>query len=105
MYSTVNFIIQNGAFFEPSKIFEIESRLENATEEEFQLLDRQNFREPTTVLILALFNLDRFYLGQVGLGVLKLLTLGGFGVWSIIDLINHKKNAYKYNLELIKTVI
>lgn len=30
---------------------------------------------------------DRFMRGQVGLGVLKLLTCGGCGVWALIDLI------------------
>lgn len=31
--------------------------------------------------------IDRFYLGYVGLGILKLITGGGFGIWYLIDLI------------------
>ena len=44
-----------------------------------------------TALLLSLFlgglGIDRFYLGYNGLGVLKLLTGGGCGVWWLIDVI------------------
>jgi len=42
----------------------------------------------TTVLLSVLLGAvgaDRFYLGQVGMGILKLVTCGGFGVWALID--------------------
>jgi hypothetical protein len=45
----------------------------------------------TTALILSVLvgvlGVDRFYTGHVGLGIVKLLTLGGCGVWALIDLI------------------
>jgi TM2 domain-containing membrane protein YozV len=30
---------------------------------------------------------DRFYLGKIGTGILKLITGGGFGIWWLIDFV------------------
>jgi len=42
-------------------------------------------------LLLSIFlgwiGIDRFYMNYIGTGIIKLLTLGGIGIWWIIDLI------------------
>ena len=38
-------------------------------------------------ILVGSLGIDRFYMGYVGLGILKLITLGGFGIWWLIDLI------------------
>jgi TM2 domain-containing membrane protein YozV len=36
---------------------------------------------------LGVFGIHRFYVGKVGTGILMILTLGGLGIWVLIDLI------------------
>ena len=38
-------------------------------------------------IFLGELGIDRFYLGYIGTGILKLITCGGFGIWWLIDLI------------------
>lgn len=36
---------------------------------------------------LGCFGAHRFYVGKVGTGILQLVTLGGLGIWALIDFI------------------
>lgn len=44
---------------------------------------------PTILLcfFLGMFGIHRFYVGKIGTGILMLLTLGGLGIWTMIDFI------------------
>ncbi len=38
-------------------------------------------------ILLGSLGVDRFYMGYIGTGILKLITIGGIGIWWLIDLI------------------
>ncbi len=58
-------------------------------EQRFSMLSTIELKDPVVILIISIFlgslGIDRFMIGDIGLGVLKLLTFGVFGIFTIID--------------------
>jgi|LQYC01.1.fsa_nt_gi ribosomal protein S27AE len=50
-----------------------------------------------TATIVALFNWDRIWFGDLGLGILKLITAGLCGIWWLIDLFTAGSRCDEYN--------
>jgi len=49
--------------------------------------DKQKIVAALLCWFLGAIGVHRFYLGHTGIGVIQLLTLGGCGIWTIIDFI------------------
>ena len=92
----------------PEMIETIRERLQSADEGVAQAAFA-DLKSPTTMLIIAIFlgvyGVDRFMLGETGLGVAKLLTCGGCGIWAIIDWFSAGSRTRKYNSEKILSQI
>jgi len=83
------YIMANVKNFESHHIAQIRERLLALDDSKWVLIQSVPLKDPQTSLIISLFighlGIDRFYIGDTGLGIGKLLTCGGFGIWTIID--------------------
>lgn len=98
------FLMSNQKYFEPAQIPMISQQLQNMDENTFMMISAQSYKDPTTLLIVSLFlgslGIDRFMLGDIGIGVLKLLTFGCFGILTIIDWFVIMGKARQKNMEM-----
>ncbi len=103
------FIMSNGKFFEPHQLAYIRDRLINTDESKSSILYSLQFKDPTVVLIVSILagplGIDRFLIGDTGLGLLKLFTCGGLGIWAIIDLFLIMGATREKNMALLHQIL
>ncbi|MBL7965372.1 MAG: TM2 domain-containing protein [Prolixibacteraceae bacterium] len=83
------FIMTNAKYFESYQINGIRERLIALDDSKWAMISSIQLKDPTVSLIVSIlagpFGIDRFLIGDTGLGIGKLLTCGGLGIWTIID--------------------
>lgn len=79
----------NQKYFPAEKMVYLKERLASLDEGKFALLSTIEMKDPTTLLLVSIFlgslGIDRFMIGDTGMGILKLLTGGCCGILTIID--------------------
>lgn len=103
------FIMTNQKYLPAEKIVFLKEKMKNMDEERFALVTSVEFKDPTTILLVSLFlgglGIDRFMLGETGMGVLKLLTGGLCGILTIVDWFSVQKKAKELNFNKLMTIL
>ena len=103
------YIMTNQKYLPGEKIVFIKQKLLEMDESKFSLVSAVEFKDPTTLLLVSIFlgslGIDRFMLGETGMGILKLLTLGVCGILTIIDWFSVQKKAREWNYNQLMLVI
>lgn len=103
------FMLTNGKYFPAHQIPALRDMLADADESRWNMIQTLQFKDPTICLVISLLGgnlgIDRFFIGDMGLGVGKLLTCGGMGVWSIIDWFLIMDAAREKNMQKVQAVL
>ena len=103
------FVMTNQKYLPAEKIVFLKQKLMEADENKFSLVSAVEFKDPTTLLLVSLFlgglGVDRFMLGETGMGILKLLTAGVCGILTIIDWSSVQKKTKELNYNNLMLVL
>lgn len=103
------FIMTNQKYFPAEKIMYLKDKLRTIDEQKFSLLTTIELKDPTTLLLVSIFlgnlGIDRFMIGDTGMGILKLLTVGCCGVLTIIDWFTISKKTKDLNFNNVMALI
>lgn len=103
------YIMTNQKYFPEDKILYLKDKLRTMDDENFSLISTIVLKDPTTILLISIFlgslGIDRFMVGDTGMGIIKLLTLGCCGILTIVDWFTISKKAKDINFNKVMSLI
>ncbi len=103
------YMTSNREYFEPTQAMLLKEKLLSAEDSKFDLLSVLELKNPMTMLIVSIllggWGIDRFMLGDTGVGILKLLTGGCCGILMIIDWFNVQKKTKDKNFQTVMQIL
>src|SRR5579862_3902601 len=100
------FMMTYSKYFEGHHLMAIRDQLLKLDDSKMIQIQSVNMKDPTMVLIVSIigghFGIDRFIIGDTGVGVAKLLTCGGLGIWTIVDWFMIMGRTRQVNMERIQ---
>lgn len=92
----------NAENFNPEDLMLIKEKLLEIDDDKFYLIQSAELQKPSTILLIAIFlGWERFWLDDIALGIVKIVTCYGCLVWWLIDIFTAKDRAKKYNFKKI----
>lgn len=103
------FMLANAKFFESHQLYSIRDRLIQMDDSKWGILQSIQFKDPTLSIIVSilagLWGIDRFIIGDTGLGIAKLLTCGGLGIWVVVDWFLIMSRTREKNFTLFQQIL
>lgn len=101
------YLTTNASYLQEQAFPILKELLENINESQELQIQSTHLTNPQTVLIISLLfgylGFDRILIGEYFLGILKLITFGGFGFWYVTDwFVIMRKTRYKNTLKVMK---
>lgn len=103
------FLMQKGKFFPEERKYAIRNQLESIDERNLNIITGGDYTDPMIGLIVSIFfgelGIDRFMVGDIGMGILKLLTCGCCLILWLIDIFKIQDKIREKNYEKLQLAI
>lgn len=103
------FVMSNAKYFQHNQLMYVREKLLAMDESKWVYVQTLQFKDPTISLIISILAgplaIDRFLIGDIGLGIAKLLTCGGLGIWALVDWFLIMDRTKEKNFEMFQQII